>query len=353
VLLFLEMPPGEVDVNVHPAKTEVRFRQQAFIHDFVRDTVRATLMKARPVPQFAREISAQPSAGQALTPGNGSPAHAAAGVATAASENPFALHAPPIPPTDMRFAFRDHEALEIHANAAVPVVALPNGMLRPTAAALNGAGACGAEIAQSENEADGAGDLTSLASLKALGQIRESFILAVNYDGLWIIDQHVAHERVLFEKIVRQRQAQKAEGQQMLMPIIIELTPAQQAIFTEISDELRANGFEVEPFGTRTIAIKTAPAGVAAADVEKLLHELLSEFEREQQLESLQTVRTRIAASIACHAAIKVNMPLEQNKMEWLLQELAKTEYPMSCPHGRPVVLRYSVRDIQRAFKRI
>ena len=94
-------------------------------------------------------------------------------------------------------------------------------------------------------------------------------------------------------------------------------------------------------------------AAVAAADVEKLLHELLSEFEREQQLESLQTVRTRIAASIACHAAIKVNMQLEPNKMEWLLRELAKTEYPMSCPHGRPVVLRYSVRDIQRAFKRI
>ena len=343
VLVFLEMPPGEVDVNVHPAKTEVRFRQQSFVHDFVRDSVRAALMKARPVPQFTREITAQPTASQALSPG---------AIESSLAEGDFALHPPPLPPAGMRFAFRDSDALEIHANAAVPVVSLPDRAMRATAATVNGANTCGGEVVEQE-QSDTAGDLTSLASLKALGQIRESFILAVNHEGLWIIDQHVAHERVLFERILRQRQAEKMEGQQMLMPIIIELTPAQQAIFTEISDELRANGFEVEPFGVRTIAIKTAPAGIVASDVEKLLHELLGEFEREQQLENLQTVRTRIAASIACHAAIKVNMQLEQNKMEWLLRELAKTEYPMSCPHGRPVVLRYSVKDIQRAFKRI
>jgi DNA mismatch repair protein MutL len=137
------------------------------------------------------------------------------------------------------------------------------------------------------------------------------------------------------------------------MPIIVELTPGQQAIFAEIADELRGNGFEVEPFGSRTIAIQAAPAGVIASDIEKMLHELLDQFEREQQVENLERVRHRIAASIACHAAIKVNMPLEPQKMDWLLQELAKTECPMSCPHGRPVVLRFSLKDIQRAFKRI
>jgi DNA mismatch repair protein MutL len=137
------------------------------------------------------------------------------------------------------------------------------------------------------------------------------------------------------------------------MPLVIELTPAQQAVFAEISGELALNGFEAEPFGSRSIAVKVAPAGVQATEVEHMLHELLDQLSREEQSINLEKVRARIAASIACHAAIKVNMPLEQNKMEWLLGELAKTDCPMSCPHGRPVVLRYSMKDIQRAFKRI
>jgi DNA mismatch repair protein MutL len=195
--------------------------------------------------------------------------------------------------------------------------------------------------------------LESLSSLKPLGQIRDSFIVAVNVQGLWIIDQHVAHERILFEQILRRRLDESPERQQLLMPLIVELTPSQMAVFAEISDELARNGFEVEPFGTRTLAVKTTAAAVGASDVEHLLHEILDRFEREEQSLNLETIRGRIAASIACHAAIKVNMPLEQNKMEWLLSELAKTDCPMSCPHGRPVVLRYSVRDIQRAFKRI
>jgi DNA mismatch repair protein MutL len=116
---------------------------------------------------------------------------------------------------------------------------------------------------------------------------------------------------------------------------------------------LQHNGFEAEPFGARSVAVKVSPAGVDAVAVERMLHELLEQFAREDQSLNLEKIRARIAASIACHAAIKVNMPLEQNKMEWLLAELAKTDHPYSCPHGRPVVLRYSVKDIQRAFKRI
>ena len=133
----------------------------------------------------------------------------------------------------------------------------------------------------------------------------------------------------------------------------LELTPAQQAVFSEISDELAHNGFDAEPFGSRSIAIKIAPAGVEASAIEHLLQELLDQLSREDQSLNMDSVRARIAASIACHAAIKVNMQLEQNKMEWLLSELAKTDCPMTCPHGRPVVLRYSLKDIQKAFKRI
>jgi DNA mismatch repair protein MutL len=153
--------------------------------------------------------------------------------------------------------------------------------------------------------------------------------------------------------VLKQRSAEKVESQRLLMPLLIELTPAQQAVFAEISTELQLNGFEAEPFGTRTIAVKVAPAGLEASQVEGMLHELLDQLAREEQKINLEVVRTRVAASIACHAAIKVNMPLEQNKMEWLLAELAKADCPMTCPHGRPVVLRYSLKDIQRAFKRI
>jgi DNA mismatch repair protein MutL len=341
VLLFIEMPPTEVDCNVHPAKTEVRFRQQSLVHDFVRDSVRAALIKARPVPQFTREIAAQPTAGQALTPG----------AAAATMPDAFALSAAPQPLISERLDFATAAAIDIAANAAIPAAQFTNGHAPFGSAAPQFAipDTCGNVI----DEQDVPADLTSLASLKALGQIRESFILAVNHDGLWIIDQHVAHERILFERTLKQRDVEKVQGQRLLMPIVAELTPGQQAIFAEIADELRANGFDVEPFGSRTIAIKAAPAGVDASDIEKMLHELLDQFEREEQSENLDRARHRIAASIACHAAIKVNMPLEQQKMDWLLQELAKTECPMTCPHGRPVVLRYSLKDIQRAFKRI
>jgi DNA mismatch repair protein MutL len=348
VLLFLELPTGEVDVNVHPSKTEVRFRQQTVMHDFVRDSVRAALMKARPVPQLTTEISAHPTASPSLTPGARASlmgAFAASHSSYAASApQEFGLQAPVPPPVNERFQFGSGFAVD--GNAALSLVRAPQ--LIP-------------EVIQSDactppvpDEPEGPSDLApSLASLKPLGQIRESFILAVNHEGLWIVDQHVAHERVLFEKILKQRTAQKVESQRLLMPLMLELTPAQHAVFAEISDELSKNGFEAEPFGARSIAVKIAPAGIDAPQIENMLHELLDQLSREDQALNLEKVRTRIAASIACHAAIKVNMPLEQNKMEWLLAELAKTDHPMSCPHGRPVVLRYSVRDIQKAFKRI
>ncbi len=344
VLLFLEMPAAEVDVNVHPSKTEVRFRQQTTVHDFVRDSVRAALMRARPVPQFVSEISAQPSASPGLSPGTrggSAPRPPWRDLYEPANSGGFALQAPYVPPSTARFQF-EGGGIAVEANAAVslaraPEVAVPDH-------------GCAPPIAQ---EPQTLPTLDSLRTLKPLGQIRNSFILAVNEDGLWIIDQHVAHERVLFERVLQQRAAQKVESQRLLMPLVLELTPAQQAIFGEIADELAHNGFEAEPFGARSVAIKIAPAGVEASQVEHMLHEIFDQIAHEDQAINLEAVRTRIAASIACHAAIKVNMPLEPNKMEWLLTELAKTQHPMTCPHGRPVVLHYSMQDIQKAFKRV
>jgi DNA mismatch repair protein MutL len=311
------------------------------------------LMKARPVPQFVAEIHAHATASSGLTAGaragdwavseGGVLTLAAALAAGTTAHEPSAgvaltLQPPTMPPVSARLQFDGGIAVE--ANAAIPVArgleAIPD----------NG---CAPAIDVTEQEPT----LASLATLKPVGQIRNSFILAVNEDGLWIVDQHVAHERVLFERVLKQRGAQKVESQRLLMAIVLELSPAQQAVFTEISDELQRNGFEAEPFGARSVAVKVAPAGVEAAAVEHMLHELLDQFSREEQSLNLEKIRARIAASIACHAAIKVNMPLEQNKMEWLLAELAKTDHPYTCPHGRPVVLRYSMKDIQKAFKRI
>jgi DNA mismatch repair protein MutL len=349
VLLFLEMPATEVDVNVHPSKTEVRFRQSSVLHDFIRDSVRAVQMKFRPVPSFVTEMRASPNASPSLTPG--AQEFSGSDLQITEADAAFALKAQELPPFTAALQF-EGSGFEIHANAALPVARFgPQTFGGPATAPapVAGSNGCSPEVADD----DAPVGLESLASLKPVGQIRESFILAINSQGLWIIDQHVAHERILFEKISKQRLAESPERQQLLMPMIVELTPGQMAVFAEISDELNRNGFEVEPFGSRTIAVKTTAAGVVAGQVEHLLHEILEQFEREEQALNLDRIRTNIAASIACHAAIKVNMPLEQNKMEWLLRELAKTDCPMSCPHGRPVVLRYSVKDIQRAFKRI
>ncbi len=334
VLLFLELPTGEVDVNVHPSKTEVRFRQQQFLHDFVRDSVRSALVAARPAPHFTTEITAQPSASAALSPG----ARPRAAGEAAGGAADFRLVAPP-----QTQSFRFEPGTPVDANAAVPAAALPPQAPAPSRNGCTGAIAAGADVRE----------VPPISSLRPLGQVRDSFIVAVAGDGLWIIDQHVAHERVLFERVLKQRAGNGVEGQRLLMPLVLELTPAQQVLFSELAQELRQNGFEVEPFGARTIAVKTAPAGVDASDVERLLHEVLDERQREAQATNLEAVRRRIAASIACHAAIKVNTPLDGNKMEWLVRELARTEFPMTCPHGRPVLLRYSFEEIQRAFKRI
>jgi DNA mismatch repair protein MutL len=326
VLLFLELPPQEVDVNVHPAKTEVRFRQQAFVHDFVRDSVRTALMKARPAASFYDALNSAPSASASLLvdvsplPGITDPLHQpqSEGAQDPTDFASFTLQPPIVPPSPGRLGF-DGPGMSIgYDDPTEP---------QPT--------------------------LNSLATLKPLGQLRDSFILAVNEEGLWIVDQHVAHERVLFEKIMRDRTTERVQRQRLLMPVLIELLPEQMVTFAAIAEELERNGFEAEPFGPRTLAVKATPVGLEGRELERMLEEVLAVTEREQQAENEETRRTRIAASIACHAAIKVNMPLEPTKIDWLLSELAKTEHPTSCPHGRPIALRYSLKDIQRAFQRI
>jgi DNA mismatch repair protein MutL len=366
VLLFLDMPYEEVDVNVHPAKIEVRFRHPQFVHDFTRDAIRQALSVARPIPGFpaARAATAAASASSAANGGSTAFAAGAAAIDPAflstANPGPIPGALPGPPRATIPTSFDDvagaAEGFELSGAPDRPIS--QRLQFDPTGASDFSLGPqeSGAAVADVIRAAETPGALPSvqdIADLKPLGQVNSSFIVAVNGEGLWIIDQHVAHERVLFEQHLRARREGELGGQRLLVPLIVELNPRQLAIFEQIGEELRANGFEAELMGARSVAIQAAPAGITSGDAEKLLYEILDGIARENQAISIDSLQAKIAASTSCHAAIKVNTPLDPAKMEWLLGELAKTEYPMSCPHGRPVVLRYSVREIERAFKRI
>jgi DNA mismatch repair protein MutL len=383
VLLFLEMPPEEVDVNVHPAKTEVRFRQQSRVHDFVRDSLRTALVKARPAAGFLAALDSAPVASASLMPPSTSPLPGAPGsdirlqppdsdpVAFQSAEADAAAfeltpRLPSLFPGKLPFTAQnlnpgewngnDRQAWGEAAAALIQPASLPTSVdCSPQPDDAAGANPA-VETALVEAE-QAAANLNHLASLRPMGQLRESFILATGEDGLWIIDQHVAHERILFEKILRDSLAEKVMRQRLLMPLIVELKPAQMVVFASIAVELERNGFEVEPFGPQTLAVKEAPVGLEGTALERVLTEIIEQSaansEEQKQNHDLTALRSRIAASIACHAAIKVNTPLDPVRMEWLLLELAKTSHPTSCPHGRPIALLYSWKEIQRAFHRI
>jgi DNA mismatch repair protein MutL len=344
VLLFLELPPEEVDVNVHPAKTEVRFRQPSFVHDFVRDTLRNKIVQSRPAMGFLAALETHAVASPSLLSGVSAIPGAPESAPFTGNADPFALEPPPVVSMAQRFDFTAAANGSVIAAEEADALAILTAELPPTAAQ---------PIADAHTLAEDATTLRALASLKPIGQLRESFILATNEEGLWIVDQHVAHERVLFEKILRDREVERVQRQRLLMPLLVDLTPAQMVAFSQIAAELERNGFEVEPFGPRTLAIKAAPVGLEGRELERMLVEVLEQSDRLDQRENLGTARARIAASIACHSAIKVNMPLDPERMAWLLRELGKTELPTSCPHGRPIALRYSWKDIERAFHRV
>jgi len=342
-LLFLDCDAEEVDVNVHPSKTEVRFRHGSWVHDYMRDAVRGSIMQSRPLSNLPLPAPPQPAAGLPYSEFSQQLENASLRSVVPIDDvqgvNPadlpsFTLRQPP--PEPARFDFTE-------SAPAAPVPATP---LRTRVPDTHGGLPDGVVL-------DAVHSLDVLKDLRPLGQLHESFILAAGRDGLWIIDQHVAHERILFEQVLRQRAAGRVEQQALLMPIVIELTAGQQIEYAQIADELRASGFDSEPFGNRTVAISAAPAAVRPGDIEKILFEILETAERELRGATLDEVRRNVCATIACRAAIKINMRLDQQKMEWLLAELARCEHPTNCPHGRPIALRYSTRDILKGFHRI
>jgi DNA mismatch repair protein MutL len=369
-LLFIETPLEEVDVNVHPAKTEVRFRRSAAVADAVREAVKGALSAAGYVRE-EREVVApvyeEPKPAATVTIG-GLGAQATAAFSETVSAPAFEVErqlrvSPEVQQSRMEFASlmsSVEEALEQEASEAeiptsfesasaeiapAPVVEVRRATVPQTSSLppLNSAEKIVRQVTPESVS----------PNIRPLGQLEESFIIATDEEGLLLIDQHVAHERVLFDKYRALESERRVESQQLLVPETFDLTPAQVAVFDQLAPELEVYGFELMRLSGRTVAIKATPADLPAGEARNMLAELLETVDPEKKNSARETMRDEIAASLACHAAIKVNMPLAPEKMRWLIDRLLQTSSPTTCPHGRPIILRLKTRDILKGFHRI
>jgi DNA mismatch repair protein MutL len=319
VHLFIEIAPGEVDVNVHPTKAEVRFRNQSAVHEAVRRALAAALGQG-PAPELQLRGEAVPIA------------------------QPVAMSFPGL----LGGIYPNRWApLPGHARAGIPSEGIPTAAetLRPAqgfsheqppAAPLDGpVGALG------------------VRPMIPLGQFRDTFIIAIDDEGIAIVDQHVAHERVLFERVMQRLTDGRLESQRLLEPLIVDLSASGCQVLLQRAAELDRFGFEVSEFGGNSVRLAAVPALLMrdeiVASVRALAHDL-DDLERGAPVEE---ALKRIAALTACHAAVKANAPLTHDKMAHILEELRRTAYSTVCPHGRPVMLRLTRREIEKNFQRI
>jgi DNA mismatch repair protein MutL len=290
VYLFLELAPDKVDVNVHPAKAEVRFVDQGFVHQAVFSAVRNALQGQRLAPEVLLVRDAyEPSPREELPPPGSFDG-------TALAEALFSSSPAP---------------------EATPVFA---------------------ELADEPPT--------------PLGQLRASYIIAADGDSVWLIDQHAAHERILYEDLVERGVSQM--GQQLLLtPMPLELTAAERVTLEEELSDLASFGYDIESFGQGDFLLRAVPASLSGLDPVRLVRSALSEREKDCRSSTVREAGSRVAARIACHAAIKVNFELAPEKMRYLVRELWRARQPTVCPHGRPTTLRVGREQIERGFGRI
>jgi DNA mismatch repair protein MutL len=186
-----------------------------------------------------------------------------------------------------------------------------------------------------------------------LGQFRDTFIIAVDEEGIAIIDQHVAHERVLFERITERLTAGRLESQRLLEPLLVNLPPSGRQALLAHGADLERLGFEIEEFGGDTIRVSAYPAVLRSEDCDATLRTLADDLEGLDRGSRVEEAIKKIAATMACHAAVKANYPLTAEKMAHILDELRRTAYSTICPHGRPVMLRLTRREVEKNFQRI
>ena len=319
VHLFIEMPPDAVDVNVHPTKAEVRFRDQSLVHEVVRRALMDALGQSGvPQLQLRPEIAAHtPSA--AMIPGV---------LGGGAYPNRWVPRA-------------------VDPDAARPD---PGGGPR-----FGGSGPADADGEPRFSRADqvAGAEAPDIRPMIPLGQFRDTFIIAIDAEGIAIIDQHVAHERVLFERVMERLTAGRLESQRLLVPLVLDLAASAHQALLARTGELERLGFEVEGFGASTIKVTAVPALLKAEDCARALQALAEDLEGLDRGAHVQDALQRIAATTACHAAVKANDPLTYEKMTHILEELRATAYSTVCPHGRPVMLRLTRREIEKNFDRI
>jgi DNA mismatch repair protein MutL len=295
-VINIELPGGEVDVNIHPAKTEVRFQNDGQVFGSIQKAVRSTLVEMTPVP-----LIQQPAVAYAAPPtAAASGIYAAPGWQTHAQGGTHAAKSDGAQP--------DAPAATPHADATLPWDSLP--------------------------------------ALRLLGQVAASYIVAEGPDGIYLIDQHAAHERIMFEKVEKQRSVKGVEVQGFLDPVIFEATPRQDALMRSHNQGLADAGFSIEHFGGTTYMVRAAPAGLDGNGCLAALREMLdTPGEGAGWME-------RAAQTLACHSAVRAGKVLSMEEMRQLLRELEQTFIPHTCPHGRPTMTRISLAQLEKEFRR-
>jgi DNA mismatch repair protein MutL len=308
VHLFLEIPADRIDVNVHPTKAEVRFRDQSFIHEAVKHAVADAIGKGA-VP----ELQLLPNSYRDSEP--------------VAQSIPNVLGGGIYPSR-----WSDIAGLKASATTDIPSLS---------------------DVVPTFRSADHPGAPEIIKPMMPLGQFRDTFIIAVDADGIAIIDQHVAHERVLFERVMQKLSSGRLESQRLLEPMLVELTPEGRQALLSHADDLDRLGFGVDEFGGETLRITGVPAVLGREDAVTAIRALAEDLEGLDRGREVGDALRRIAATTACHAAVKANYPLTHEKMMHILEELRHTAYSTVCPHGRPVMLRLTRREIEKNFQRI
>ena len=362
--LFLDIPVEEIDVNVHPAKTEVRFRRGEAVKDVIAEAIRSALSNAGITGDVAPGVIPE-----AELPPSVESAAVNSGVEQTRIE--FSDDAP-VQTIDLAVGMFESEALNVAGRSFTDQRPAENSLLPEDITRSDP----GSEIAAEQpsvahdtprEEAvqlppvDSAARLAkpvavedvSASSITPIGQLHESFIIAVDDEGLLLIDQHVAHERILFDKYRKNEIDRRIESQNLLLPETIDLNPAQSEAFRLVENDLEQLGFGLMRLSGRTVAIKSVPTDLAQSDARNLFAEILDTIDAEKRGSPKATFRNDLAASLACKAAVKINMKLTPEKMRWMIDRLLLTTSPTTCPHGRPVILRLSMKDIERGFHRI